>query len=200
MKLLLSSRNQKKIKELRVLLEDMVENLEIVSLDDVGFASEIEETGATFEENSLIKAREAMQSCGIATVADDSGLVVDALGGMPGVMSARYAGEGRSEDACIDKLLLNLQGVPDYERTARFVCVITCCFPDGRVITSRGECEGVIARERRGSGRFGYDPVFYYPQYDMTFAQMDICIKNKISHRAVAMEAFKRNFIDAINN
>lgn len=190
MKLVLASRNKKKIAEMQKLLADVIPQAQILSLDDIGYAGEIEETGTSCEENSLIKAKQALLHCGFASIADDSGLCVDALDGRPGVYSSRYAGEGASEDECIDKLLDEMADVSDEKRTARFVSVITCCLPDGEVIQVRGECEGIITRSRRGEGRFGYDPVFYYPPFGKTFAELEMSIKNTVSHRAAAMHKF----------
>jgi XTP/dITP diphosphohydrolase len=123
-------------------------------------------------------------------MADDSGLEVDYLGGRPGVYSARYAGEGCTSEDNIKKLLGELNGIPEEKRTARFVSVICACFPDGRTVSAKGTCEGVILTEKRGSGDFGYDPVFYYPTFGKTFAELDIDIKNTVSHRGNALKEF----------
>ena len=206
MKLILASRNKKKIREMEALLSQYIEGVRILSLDDVGFAGDIEEDGTTYEENALIKARTAMEAfkkaCAapaddriaaiaddrIAAIADDSGLSVDALGGAPGVYSARYAG-GHGDDAANNALLLhNLSQVAPDQRTARFVCCIACVFPDGRELTVRGETEGLIIDDARGDGGFGYDPYFYYPPYGKTFAELTADQKNAISHRGKAVE------------
>ncbi len=189
MKLILASRNKKKIREVEALLAQYIEGVQILSLDDIGFEGDIEEDGTTFEENALIKARTAMKAADdrIAAIADDSGLSVDALNGAPGVYSARYAG-GHGDDAANNALLLrNLATVPSHERTARFVCCIACVFPDGREITVRGETEGRIIDDARGDGGFGYDPYFYYEPYGKTFAELTAEQKNAISHRGKAV-------------
>ena len=189
MKLILASRNKKKIREMEAILAEHVTGVQILSLDDIGFEGDIEENGTTFEENALIKARTAMAASGnqIAAIADDSGLSVDVLDGAPGVYSARYAG-GHGDDAANNALLLqNLAHVPVSERTARFVCCIVCVFPDGREITVRGETEGLLIDDARGEGGFGYDPYFYYQPYGKTFAELTADQKNAISHRGKAV-------------
>ena len=197
MKIILASRNKKKIREMEAILARHVEGVQLLSLDDIGFEGDIEEDGTTFEENALIKARTAMKAAKkkiaaiaddrIAAIADDSGLAVDALNGAPGVYSARYAG-GHGDDAANNALLLqNLSAVPNHERTARFVCCIACVFPSGREITVRGETEGLIIDDARGEGGFGYDPYFYYEPYGKTFAELTADQKNAISHRGKAV-------------
>ena len=194
MKLILASRNKKKIREMEALLAKYVDDVRILSLDDIGFEGDIEEDGTTFEENALIKARTAMEASGnriaaaqAAAIADDSGLAVDALNGAPGVYSARYAG-GHGDDAANNALLLkNLADVPAEARTARFVCCIACVFPDGTSFTVRGETEGLIIDHARGEGGFGYDPYFYYQPYGKTFAELTADQKNAISHRGKAV-------------
>ena len=188
MKIVLASRNKKKKAELQVLLSQYIEGIEILSLDDVGIYGEIEEDGKTFEENALIKARAAASS-GYIGVGDDSGLSVDALGGAPGVYSARYAGEHGNDEANNDLLLHNLKGVED--RTARFVCAVACVFPEGDTredIVVRGEVEGKIIDERHGDGGFGYDPLFYYPPFGQTLAEIPAEQKNSVSHRGNAIK------------
>ena len=190
MKLILASRNRKKIKEMEALLSQYVEGVQILSLDDIGFEGDIEENGETYEENALIKARTAVEASGnrYASIADDSGLSVDALGGAPGVYSARYAG-GHGDDAANNTLLLqNLAAGPPAQRTARFVCCIACVFPDGTSFTVRGETEGLIIDDARGEGGFGYDPYFYYTPFGKTFAELSADQKNAISHRGKAVE------------
>lgn len=187
MKLVLASKNQGKLKELQAILGKL--NLEVVLESEIGLDLEVEETGATFEDNSFLKADAVMRASGMAAIADDSGLVVDALHGEPGVYSARYG--GKQTDAERNALLLkNLQNVPPEQRTARFVSVITCCFPDGRTVAARGECEGVITDCPRGNGGFGYDPVFLVPSAGKTFSELSAAEKNEISHRANALKAF----------
>ena len=194
MKILLASHNKNKIAELEMLLKTVCADAEVVSLSDVGFTGEIVEDGTTFEENALIKARTGAR-LGYITVADDSGLMVDALGGAPGVYSARYAGEDGNTEKNNAKLLAELQGVPKDKRTAHFVSVVACVFPDGREdIVVRGECPGEILTSPRGKTGFGYDPLFYYAPFHKTFAEMSADEKNSISHRGVAMQAFAKAF------
>lgn len=186
MRFVLASNNQKKLSELRVILG--AQGHEVLSLGDCGVCSDPEETGSTFEENALIKARNACAAACLPAVADDSGLEVDALGGAPGVHSARYC-PGSDQDR-IDLLLKNMESVPDDQRGARFVSAVACVFPDGRELVARGECPGVILRQMQGDGGFGYDPIFYVPQEKMTFAQLPPDRKNEISHRGRALFAF----------
>ena len=186
MKIVLASRNKKKIKELQALLGEYIEGIEILSLDDVGIYGEIEENGESFEENALIKASAAAKS-GYIGVGDDSGLAVDALGGAPGIYSARYSGEHGDDAANNELLLKNLEGVE--ERSARFVSAIACVFPDGsEPICVRGTAEGEILRDYRGQGGFGYDPLFYFPSLEKTFGELTAEEKNKVSHRSVAIK------------
>ena len=192
MKIVLASRNKKKIGELRAILSEYIEGIEILSLDDVGIYGEIEEDGETFEQNALIKARVAATS-GYISVGDDSGLCVDALGGAPGVYSARYAGDHGDDEANNELLLKNLEDKSD--RGARFVCCIACVFPEAYAcepIVVRGYVEGEIISERRGAGGFGYDPLFYVPELDKTLAEVTSEEKNKVSHRANAIKAFAK--------
>lgn len=187
MKLVLASQNPKKLEELGDILSHM--GVEVCLQSDLGVSVEVEETGTTFEENSLLKARAVMEATGMPAVADDSGLCVDALNGAPGVYSARYGGEGLDDTARYRLLLENMRG--QSPRTARFVSVITCCFPNGDVITARGECEGTIAFAPIGAGGFGYDPVFFLPELKKTFAQLSPEEKNAISHRGKALVVFR---------
>lgn len=194
MKILLASHNKNKIAELEALLKTVCADAEVVSLSDVGFTDEIIEDGTTFEENALIKARTGAR-LGYITVADDSGLMVDALGGAPGVYSARYAGEDGNTEKNNAKLLAALQGVPQDKRTAHFVSVVACVFLDGREdIVVRGECPGEILTSPRGKTGFGYDPLFWYAPFGKTYAEMTAEEKNSISHRGVAMQAFAKAF------
>ncbi len=194
MKIVLASRNKKKKLELEALLSQYIDNIEILSLDDVGIYGEIEEDGETFEENALIKAHVAAKS-GYIGVGDDSGLCVDALGGAPGVYSARYAGGHGDDEANNDLLLENLEGKSD--RRAQFVSCIACVFPEKYGIepfTVRGCVDGEIISERHGTGGFGYDPIFYYPPFDKTLAEVTSEEKNSVSHRANAIRAFAEKF------
>ncbi len=186
MKFIIATNNAKKLRELRAILGNL--GIEAMSLSEAGVQSDAEETGTTFEENSKIKAEAAMLASGLNAIADDSGLAVDALHGEPGVYSARYGGDACNGDTERYELLLkNMENVPDGERTARFVSVITCVFTDGRVIHARGECEGEILRAPCGEGGFGYDPVFYLPSEKATMAEISAERKNMISHRARAL-------------
>ncbi len=187
MKMVLASKNQKKMKEMNEILSTM--GVEVCLQADVGIDIDVEETGTTFEENSLLKAKAVMEASGLPAIADDSGLCVDALNGAPGVYSARYGGEGLDDTGRYKLLLANM---PKGEaRTAKFVSVITCCFPNGDVLTARGECPGTIAFAPMGEGGFGYDPIFFLPKLKKTFAQLTAEEKNAISHRGLALEAFQ---------
>lgn len=183
MYLVLASHNKKKITELRELLSDISDKIEVISADDVG-VHEIEEDGNSFEENSMKKAK-AVAKEGRWAIADDSGLEVDYLGGAPGIYSARYSGGGDEEN--INKLLRELDGVPEEKRSARFVCCVSVISPSGESWTVRGECEGVILEERRGDNGFGYDPVFFIPSFSKSFAELTHEEKNSVSHRGNAM-------------
>ena len=187
MKLVLASKNQHKLIELRTILGQL--GLEVVLESDVGVDVDVEETGTTFEENSLLKARAVMEASGMAAIADDSGLEVDALNGEPGVYSARFGGLD-TDEARTALLLQRLQNVPDEQRTARFVSVVTCVLPDGRVVAARGTCEGIINHAPVGENGFGYDPVFYVPQLGKTFSQASPEEKNAVSHRGDALRKF----------
>ncbi len=184
--MILASRNKGKIREIGEILEKF--GMETVSRDDAGIDKfEVEETGETFEENSYIKAKAILDVAGAPTIADDSGIEVDAIGGDPGVYSARFAGPGCTPHDNNVKLLALLKDVPEEKRTARFVSVITMLFPDGEKIVARGECEGKVAFEMRGENGFGYDPLFIPEGYDITFGEMAPEEKNKISHRAKSL-------------
>ena len=193
MKIVLASRNKKKIAELETLLCQYIDGIEILSLDDVGIYGEIEEDGETFAQNALIKARAAAES-GYIGVGDDSGLVVYSLGGEPGIYSARYAGEHGDDEANNELLLKNLEDKED--RRGAFVCTIACVFPDGDdPIIAEGRAEGEILRERAGEGGFGYDPLFYFPELDKTFAELTTEEKNKVSHRGNAIRLFANELL-----
>lgn len=197
MKIVVATKNRGKLKEIEKILKD--DRFQICSQDDVGIYADVNETGTTFEENALIKACEIGKLSGEITIADDSGLVVDALDGLPGIFSARYAAEDHREEfkddeKNIDKLLLDMEGIKEGERTARFVSAIACYFPSGESFVVRGECEGSITRERRGQGGFGYDPIFLYDRLSVTFGEMSDEIKNEISHRKVALKKFQKIF------
>ncbi|MBQ5778261.1 MAG: RdgB/HAM1 family non-canonical purine NTP pyrophosphatase [Oscillospiraceae bacterium] len=197
MKFIIATNNKKKLRELAVILEKL--GVSAVSLAEAGVESDVEETGTTFEENSRLKAVAAMEKSGLPAIADDSGLEVDALGGEPGVFSARYGGDLCADDVERYKYLLkNMENVPDGKRSARFVSVITCVFPDGREISARGEIEGEILREARGEGGFGYDPVFFVPGENMTTAEMSQERKNEISHRAKSLQLMSKKLEEVL--
>jgi len=187
MKLVVATKNEGKMREIRAILADT--NWEVVSMKDMKIDVDVVEDKDTFEGNALKKAEEIMRICNEVTLADDSGLVVDALLGAPGVYSARYAGENATDEDNNHKLLSVMQN--EKNRTARFVCVLAVAFPDGRRETVRGEFEGQIDYEMKGNGGFGYDVLFYLPEYNMTSAEIPAEIKNKISHRGKALEKFK---------
>lgn len=189
MKLVLASNNAHKLQELRAILQTL--GMDVLSQREAGVFIEPIEDGMTFEENSFIKAKTVLDACGCATVADDSGLMVDALQGAPGVYSARFGGkECNSDRERLEYLLRLLRDVPMEQRTAKFVSVITMLTPEGEKITARGECPGLILTEPHGENGFGYDPVFYVPEAGCTFAQLVPEQKNQISHRARALTAF----------
>ena len=190
MRLVISSNNKHKIEEIKYILSDYFE--EIVSMQEAGCNDDIEENGETFEENSLIKAQYVSDKLGCAALADDSGLEVFALDGEPGVYSARYAGEHGDDNANNDKLLEEMENVPEGRRGAQFVCVVTLCRPNLPEVSAKGTCSGVILRERRGSGGFGYDPLFYIEGLKKTMAELSNEEKNSISHRKNALEALKQ--------
>ena len=187
MKLVLASKNKKKLIEMNAILSRL--GVEVCSEAEAGVDVDVEETGTTFEANSLLKARAVMEASGLPAVADDSGLCVDCLNGAPGVYSARYGGGGLDDAARYRLLLENVKGQLD--RRAKFVSVITCCFPNGDVLSARGECPGTIAYAPMGEGGFGYDPVFFVPELGKTFAQLTAEEKNAISHRGKALAAFQ---------
>lgn len=197
-KIVLASKNKGKIAELRALLSEYLNvPFSVLSLDDIGFSGDIEENGSSFEENAAIKAS-VPASLGYIGVADDSGLVVDALGGAPGIYSARYSGEGATDEKNNVKLLSELDGVADKDRTARFYCAVACVFPNGEKFTVSGACEGIILRDAKGTGGFGYDPLFFYEPAGVTFGELPTPEKNKVSHRSIAMKKFAKELTERI--
>ena len=190
MRAVLASHNKKKMKEMREILSQL--GVEVVSQADVGVDLEPEETGTTFEENARIKAAAIMEATGLPAIADDSGLVVDALDGAPGVYSARYGGEGLDDTDRWKLLLKNMEGKTD--RACRFVSVICCVLPNGEKVMSRGEVHGVVSQGPSGDGGFGYDPIFYLPERGCTMAQLSAEEKNAISHRGNALRAFREEW------
>ena len=187
MKMVLASKNAHKLVEMSAILSQL--GVEVVLESDVGVDVEVEETGATFEENAALKATAVMKASGLPAIADDSGLCVTALGGGPGVYSARYGGEGLTDQDRYQLVLSGLLGQMD--RSAKFVSCICCAFPNGDRVEARGECPGLITYAPRGEDGFGYDPIFLVPEKRKTFAQMDPDEKNAISHRGVALQKFK---------
>jgi XTP/dITP diphosphohydrolase len=189
-KLLLATNNQGKARELKELLRELP--LKLVLPGELGISAEVDETGATFEENASLKATALAKRSGLLSLADDSGLEVEALGGEPGPLSARYAGEGASDRERVDYLLAKLKGVLWEKRTARFRCVLAIAEPEGEVELCSGECHGFVAFEPKGERGFGYDPIFYFPGLDKTMAELPLDIKNRVSHRGnAAWEAVK---------
>ncbi len=186
MRYILASNNKGKLKEMKAILAALGE--EVVSQSEAGLSLEADETGTTFEENALIKARTACEALSEPTIADDSGLAVEALGDAPGVYSARYGG-CTTDSERVNLLLKNMEGVKN--RRAKFVSCIACIFPNGDLITARGECEGVIAQAPRGEGGFGYDPVFELPETGKTMAELLPEEKNDVSHRGRALKIFE---------
>jgi XTP/dITP diphosphohydrolase len=194
-RVILASRNKGKLKEIHAILEKF--GMETISRDDAGLPTfEVEETGTTFEENSYIKAKAILDIAQTITIADDSGLEVDALGGAPGVYSARYAGEGCTPADNNEKLLRELNGVPEEKRGAAFVSVITMLFPNGDKLVARGECRGHIATQLRGEGGFGYDPLFIPDGENRSFGEMSGEEKNRISHRARSLQILENMIRD----
>ncbi len=189
MQYLLASHNRGKCREYAQLLSSC--GGEVLLPQDIGITLEPEENGSSFEENSFIKAESYFRATGMASIADDSGLVVDALNGAPGIYSARFgAPECRTDEDRWRKLLSDLENVPDPERTARFVCAITCILPDKTVLSAYGVCEGRILFSPRGEDGFGYDPIFLVPELGKSFAELEPSVKNQISHRARAFQEF----------
>lgn len=188
MKLILASNNEKKLVEMRKILSHM--GYDVITQRDAGINIEVEETGATFAQNAFLKASAVAELSGCVAVADDSGIAVEALGGEPGVFSARYGGEKcRSDADRLELLLKNMEGASD--RRARFVSSIACVFPGGDIVRAEGVWDGMLTSAPVGEGGFGYDPIFYVPEYGMTAAQMSPEQKNKVSHRARALGEFK---------
>ena len=191
MKLVVATGNQGKLKEIRAILPEY----EIICLKDLDIDIDIEENGTTFEENAIIKAETICKMTNMITIADDSGLVVDYLGGAPGIYSARYAGEDATDEERNNKLLSELEGVPFEKRTARFACAIAIAYPNGKTHTFFSTCEGKITFETLGTNGFGYDPLFYFEEFDTTLANVESERKNKVSHRYQSLVKLK-NFLD----
>ena len=189
-KIVFATTNEGKVKEIKEILKDFP--IEVVSMKEMGITADIEENGATFEENSLIKARALVKLTGLPALADDSGLEVDYLNGEPGIYSARYLGRDTDYDYKNNYIIDKLSGAKGEERSARFVCVISLGLPDGRELVERGVVEGLIGYEQKGENGFGYDPIFYLPEYGKTSAELPPEEKNRISHRGKALTAMKK--------
>lgn len=188
-KIIFATGNKDKLKEIREILADM--DVEVISMKEAGITAQIVEDGTTFEENAVIKAKTICEMTGEITLADDSGLEIDYLNKEPGIYSARYMGEDTSYRIKNANLIERLNGVPDEKRTARFVCAVAAAFPSGEVKTVRGVMEGRIGYEESGENGFGYDPIFYLPEYGCSSAELSMEEKNKISHRGKALRAIK---------
>ena len=186
MKFVLATNNQGKLKEMAAILGEL--GVEVVGPKELGISMEVEETGTTFAENAMLKAKAVCAAAGVPAIADDSGLCVDALNGAPGVYSARYGGEGLDDRGRYMLLLQNLRG--QTTRAAHFACAIACAFPNGDELTAEGICPGTIAFAPMGEGGFGYDPVFFVPEFRKTFGQLTAEEKNEISHRGKALASF----------
>ena len=196
-RIIFATGNENKMKEIRMILADL--GLEILSMKEAGVFEEIEEDGMSFEENAEIKARAISRvMTNDIVLADDSGLEIDYLDKAPGIYSARFAGEDTSYDIKNQNLIDRLEGMPEEKRTARFVCAIACAFPDGRILTSRGTMEGLIAHEIRGENGFGYDPVFYLPEEGCTSAEISPEKKNELSHRGKALREMKKQLVGCL--
>ena len=196
MKVVLASKNPHKLVEIRQITDKF--GFELVLQSELGVDIDVEETGSTFEENSYLKAEAVMKATGLPAIADDSGIAVDALNGEPGIYSARYGFDETLDDHGRMMLLLkNTEQVPDGQRQAQFVCVITFITPDGTTIQARGEIHGELLREARGENGFGYDPIFYYPPYGKTTAELPSEVKNQVSHRGNALRILNEKLKEA---
>lgn len=196
-KIIFATGNEGKMKEVRMILEDL--GLPVLSLKDAGIAADVEENGTTFEENAQIKAKAIMEMTGALVLADDSGLEVDALNKEPGIYSARYMGHDTSYHIKNQNIIDRLEGKVGEERSARFVCAIAAAFPDGRVLTTRGTMEGQIGYGEKGENGFGYDPIFYLPEYQCYSAELSLEEKNKLSHRGKALRLMKERLHESFN-
>ena len=196
MKVVLASKNKHKLVEISKITEKF--GFDLVLQSELGVDIDVEETGTTFEENSFLKAEAVMKATGLPALADDSGIAVDALNGEPGIYSARYGFDDTLDDwGRLLLLLKNTEHVPDGQRQAQFVCVITMVTPEGETIQARGEIHGELLREPRGENGFGYDPIFYYPPFDMSTAEMSPEDKNQVSHRGNALKVFYEKLKEA---
>lgn len=189
-KIVFATGNKDKVKEIQMILADL--GVEITTMKEEGISVDVEENGSTYEENALIKAREVAKYTDAVVMADDSGLEIDYLNKEPGIYSARYMGENTSYRIKNANLIARLEGVEDEKRTARFVCAIAAVLPDGREFTTRGVIEGRIDYEEKGQNGFGYDPIFYVPEFGKTMAELSEEEKNRVSHRGRALEIMKK--------
>ena len=196
-KIIFATGNEGKMKEVRMILEDL--GLPVLSLKDAGITADVEENGTTFEENAQIKAKAIMEMTGALVLADDSGLEVDALDKEPGIYSARYMGHDTSYHIKNQNIIDRLEGKVGEERSGRFVCAIAAAFPDGRVLITRGTMEGQIGYEEKGENGFGYDPIFYLPEYQCYSAELSLEEKNKLSHRGKALRLMKERLHESFN-
>lgn len=197
-KIIFATKNRGKIKEINMIMRDT--GYEVISMEDAGIDVEIVEDGKTFEENAVIKASKVSELADCIVMADDSGLEIDYLNKAPGIYSARFGGEDTPYDIKNRMIIDKLEGVEEKDRTARFVCSIAVVFPNGDILTNRETVEGYIINEERGANGFGYDPIFYVPEYGCTTAEMDNELKNKISHRGKALRSMKLKMENYMNN
>ena len=196
MRIIFATGNEGKMREIRMIMADL--GLEILSMKEAGLFADVEENGTTFEENAVIKAKGIAALCNDIVLADDSGLEIDALNKEPGVYSARYMGEDTSYTIKNMNLVERLNGVPDEQRTARFVCAIAAVLPDGRVLETKAAMEGRIGYEERGENGFGYDPIFVLPEFGKTTAELSAEEKNKLSHRGKALRLMKEKLMEVL--
>lgn len=195
--IIIATKNKGKAKEFEQMFS--TKGYKVLTLLDFPELQDVEETGTTFEENAILKAEAIATKLAKTVIADDSGLVVDALDGKPGIFSARYSGEEKNDDANIDKVLAELESVPDSERTARFYCALAIANPNQEPVTVFGTCEGMILQERRGANGFGYDPIFFSLEKNKSMAELSASEKNLISHRAKALRKLDEQFNSLFN-
>jgi len=195
--ILIATQNKKKRAEMLEILKD-VPGVLFRTTDQFPFLPEVEEDGQSFQENAIKKASAIAKACNTWAMADDSGLEIDALNGRPGIFSSRYAGPNATDEKNIEKVLSELRNVPKARRTARFVCCVALAGPEQVFFTVKGCCEGIITEEPRGKRGFGYDPIFFVTDYHVTFAELSPSIKNNISHRAQALEQFKKRLASLV--